>query len=294
MRPDVWENLTDSGEKEDVEVAVLDVRTDRWRDVQLRIQHSLQQLAEVVLVCVRLDAEDALPDTALLEDLGEFNLADVLLEAKDNLIDPIQSFLNGAQRSIYDDASSLLSTHSSNLGYLPPGSDQTVRAALADSNAFRGNKMAQLKQAADNLRSQIDAIVATNRAEVTAVVDGRKTELLGSDFYAKATSEAQQRVIQRVDQTLARVASETQVALILQIGSTFESSDYPGLLDLLAASQQGGGDDVPPPKQTVSVKTIAVPGASGVLETEHDVDRYLAALRNALVQTLISGKRITL
>ena len=66
------------------------------------------------------------------------------------------------------------------------------------------------------------------------------------------------------------------------------------LLDHLAASQQGGGDDAPPPKQTVSVKTIVVPGASGVLETEDDVERYLAALRGALIQTLNDGKRITL
>lgn len=226
--------------------------------------------------------------------LNDFNLAVDLLEAKDNVIDPIQAFLNGAQRSIYDDASALLSTHSSNLGYLPSRSDETVRTALADPNAFRGNKMAQLKQAADDLRGLIDAIVATNRANVAAAIEGRKSELLGSDFYARATPEAQQRVTQRIDNTLARVSSEGQVALILQIGSTFESSDYPNLLDLLAASQQGGGDDAPPPKQTVSVKTIPVPGASGVLETEPDVDKYLAALRSALVQTLNDGKRISL
>jgi hypothetical protein len=35
-------------------------------------------------------------------------------------------------------------------------------------------------------------------------------------------------------------------------------------------------------------------GVSGVLETEEDVDRYLAALRTALVQTLNDGKRIAL
>lgn len=226
--------------------------------------------------------------------LGEFNLGDDLLEAKDNVIDPIQSFLNGAQRSIYDNASAFLSTHSGNIGYLPPGSDATVNTALADPNAFRGNKMAQLKQASDDLRGQIEAIVATNRATVTAAIEGRKTELLASDFYAKATPEAQQRVTQRIDNTLVRVASESQVALILQTGSTFESSDYPTLLDLLAESQQARGDDAPPPKQTVSVKTIPVPGASGVLETEDDVDKYLAALRSALVQTLNDGKRITL
>jgi hypothetical protein len=154
--------------------------------------------------------------------------------------------------------------------------------------------MAQLKQAVDDLRSQIDSIVATNRTSVTAIIESRKAELLGGNFYAEATPEARQAVAQRVDETLARVASESQVALILQIGSIFESSDFPALLDMLAASQESGGDGGSQPKQTVSVKTIPVPGASGVLETEEDVDKYLAALRSALVQTLNDGKRISL
>jgi hypothetical protein len=226
--------------------------------------------------------------------LSGFTLGDDLLEAKENLIDPIQSFLHGAQRSIYDEAATLLSTHSSNLSYLPQGSDEPIRTALADPNAFRGNKMAQLKQATDQLRNQIDGIVATNRATVTAAIEGRKTELLGGTYYANATEEAQQRVTQRIDQTLYRVANESQVALILQIGSNFEASEYPSLLDLLAASPVEPDPEPAPKKQTVSVKTIAVPGASGVLESEEDVDKYIAALRSALIQTLNDGKRITL
>lgn len=226
--------------------------------------------------------------------LSSFNLGDDLLEAKENLIDPIQSFLHGAQRSIYDDAAMLLSTHSSNLSYLPQGSDEPIKTALADPNAFRGNKMAQLKQATDHLRSQIDGIVTTNRATVSTAIEGRKTELLGSSYYADATEEAQRRVTQRIDQTLHHVATESQVALILQIGSNFEASDYPSLLDLLAASPAQPDPEPAPKKHTVSVKTIAVPGASGVLESEEDVDKYIAALRSALIQTLNDGKRITL
>ena len=126
--------------------------------------------------------------------------------------------------------------------------------------------MAQLKQATDELRTQLDEVVAANRAAVTTSIEGRKAELVASDFYKKATAAAQQSVIQRVDQVLSRVGAEGQVALILQIGTEFEDSVYPSLLDQLAASQQGGG--VPPAKQTVSVKTVAVPGASGVLETD--------------------------
>ncbi|OWY83856.1 BREX system P-loop protein BrxC [Rhodococcus sp. BUPNP1] len=226
--------------------------------------------------------------------LSGFNIGDELLEAKDNLIDPIQGFLNGAQRSIYDDAVELLSTHRTNLDYLPAGSDDLVTTALADPNAFRGNKMAQLKQAADELRSQIDSVATSHRTEVSVAIEARRTELVGSAYYQNATPDAQQQATQRIEHTLDRVASENQIALILQIGSTFESSDYPALLDLLAASQQSGGDDEPLPKQTVSVKSISVPGVSGVLESEDDVDTYLAALRTALVHTLNDGKRISL
>ena len=150
--------------------------------------------------------------------------------------------------------------------------------------------MVQLKQAVDDLRNQIDGIVATSRTSVMVAIEGRKSELLNGDSYAKATPEAQQHVVERVDQILARVASESQVALIQQIGSIFESRDFPTLLDLLTASH-GGGE---PPKQTVSVKTVVVTGVSGVLETEADVDKYLDALRTALVQTLHTGKRISL
>ncbi|MEQ7008506.1 BREX system P-loop protein BrxC [Actinopolymorpha sp. B17G11] len=226
--------------------------------------------------------------------LSGFSLGDDLLEAKENLVDHIQSFLSGAQRSIYDEAATLLSTHGSNLSYLPPGSDEPIKSALADPNAFRGNKMAQLKQATEHLRSQIYDVVTTNRAAVTSAIEGRRNDLLGGTYYTNATQRAQQRVTQRIDQTLSRVATESQVALILQIGSNFEASDYPSLLDLLAASPIEPDPEPAPAKQTVSVKTIAVPGASGVLESEEDVDNYLAALRSALIQTLDDGKRITL
>jgi hypothetical protein len=43
--------------------------------------------------------------------LADFNIGDDLLDAKESVIDPIQSFLNGAQRTIYDEAVALLAVH---------------------------------------------------------------------------------------------------------------------------------------------------------------------------------------
>jgi hypothetical protein len=226
--------------------------------------------------------------------LSAFDKADELLEAKEDLIDPIKSFLNGQQAAIFDEAHALLSANTGNLGYLPVGSADTVKTLLADGNAFRGNKMNQLKAAADTLRGQLDDVVADKRADVTEAIEGRKAEILGSAYYANATSEAQETVIRRIDAILARLRGEAQAALILQTGATFEEDDYPALLSRLVEAQQGAGDDTPPPKPMVSVKTISVPGASGVLESEADVDTYLAKYRAALVATLNDGKRITL
>ncbi|MDH3005692.1 BREX system P-loop protein BrxC [Gordonia alkanivorans] len=226
--------------------------------------------------------------------LSDFDKADELLEAKEDLIDPIKSFLNGQQAKIFDEAQSLLNANTGNLSYLPAGSADAVEALLVDTNAFRGNNMNQLKSAADTLRGQIDDVIADKRADVTAAIEERKGEILASAHYANAIPSAQESVIERIDQILARLVDETEVALILQARSTFEQDGYPSLLSRLFESQQGGGDDDPPPAPMVSVKTISAPGVTGVLESESDVDNYLAALRTALVATLNDGKRITL
>jgi hypothetical protein len=225
--------------------------------------------------------------------LTDFDIGDDLLDAKEDLIDPIQAFLSGGQRAIYDAAAELLNTHSSNLSYLTSGSDAAIRAGLDDPNAFRGNRMTQLKQAADQLATEIDERVAANREDVLREIEGRKTELEASAAYSRATPDAQQSVISQVEQAFSRIRGENQIAHIRELGTTFEETTYPSLLDLLAASQSGGDGGTPPAKPTVSVKTIAASGVTGVLETEDDVDRYLAALRTALIQTL-EEKRISL
>ena len=226
--------------------------------------------------------------------LTDFDLGDDLLDAKESLIDPIQAFLNGPQRSIYDDAAAFLTTHSSNLSYLQADSDEAVRNALVDPNAFRGNRMAQLKQATDKLRTQINAMVASNRTDVTTAIEGRKAELVASADYAKATTAAQESVLREIDQEILRVGSQNQIALIRELGQALSR----------ASTQDCSISSVPLRRaatmtrhlrsQDVSVKTVSAVGVTGVLESEEDIDRYLAALRNALIQTLNDGKRISL
>jgi hypothetical protein len=241
-----------------------------------------------------IDLLDQVIDKPLDWYLGEFNLADELKEAKEDSIDPIKSFLNGQQAKIYDEAQQWLNENKSNLSYLPPGSADTVKKLLDDPNAFRGNKMNQLKVAKDELDGQLKDIATQKRHKVTAEIEDRKTEILGCAAYLHATPEAQRSAVRVIDQIVSRLAQESNIALILQTGTSFENERYPKLIEQLNASHQPTGTGPIAPKPMVAVGKIKAVGIAGILETEADVDRYLVALREALVATVNDGKGITL
>ncbi|MBB1515746.1 BREX system P-loop protein BrxC [Tessaracoccus sp. MC1679] len=233
--------------------------------------------------------------------LTEFAIAADLLDAKTDNIDPIQAFLGGAQRKIFDEATELVAGNASNLNYLPSGSSQDVAQLLADPQAFRGNRMTKLKAAAVELQSRIDDALVANRDEALLEIDSRWAPLQTSTIYLDATDDAQHSVSQKVSAILDRIRSESQIAIVREIANTFEERTYPAILDQLAASPRTSSADdndeptpAQPTKQTVSVKSISATGIHGVLETEEDVDRYLDALRGALVQALNDDKRIAL
>ncbi|MFB9073858.1 BREX system P-loop protein BrxC [Citricoccus parietis] len=231
--------------------------------------------------------------------LSDFAGADDLLDAKTDVIDPIQAFLGGAQRRIFDEATELLAKNASNLNYLPSGTSQEVEQLLADPQAFRGNRMTRLKAATLELLARLDEALMANRDEALLEIDSRWGPLQTSTIYLEATDDAQHSAIQKVGAILDRIRSDGQIAVVREIASTFEERTYPVILDQLAASPRSGADDdepvhAPPKKQTVSVKSISATGIHGVLETEHDVDRYLDALRMALVHAINDDKRIAL
>lgn len=215
--------------------------------------------------------------------LAEFSTADELLEAKEDLIDPIKAFLKGQQAKIFDEATVLLTANAGNLAYLPEGSDDNVKTLLADPNAFRGNKMSQLKAASDALKSLLDGEVTGARTVVKSAVEAKLESLLLKQFYKTATAEAQNAAVDTVNTLLSTLEDQNLIAVVHQCGSQFESFTYPGLIDQLTKSADTGGK---PQKPTVAVGSIKAAGGPAIIETEPDVDAYLAALRVSLVQAI--------
>lgn len=215
--------------------------------------------------------------------LADFNTADELLEAKGDTIDPIKAFLKGQQAKIFDEAVGLLTANAGNLDFLPEGSADNVKTLLADPNAFRGNKMNQLKAATDALKSLLDDQVTGARTAVKSAVETKLESLLQEHFYKGASADAQNAAVDTVNKLLSTLDSQNLIAVVHQAGSQFESVTYPGLIDQLTKSADSDGK---PQKPTVAVASIKAAGGPAIIETESDVDAYLAALRASLVQAI--------
>jgi hypothetical protein len=239
----------------------------------------------------------------------DFTGADYLLDAKDNTIDPIKAFLNGAQRGIYDNAAAFVQTNQSNLAYLPSGVTDDIHAALEDPQVFRGNRTTQLSAAVKNTEEQLEKVIGAQRAAADDEIKARWEQVPASKAYGDATEAAQQSVTRKTQAVLDRVQHERQISGIKNLASQFADTIYPEILDELDAgrpvpltgSTEPGTDPSPdstsppaPVKQTVSIKKLALPGAGQVLETEADIDGYVDQLRTTLLATIHDNKRITL
>ena len=99
---------------------------------------------------------------------------------------------------------------------------------------------------------------------------------------------------------IQEVQNQRIIALIQVAVDRFTSDQYPSILGALVPPIVGSGpgddgdvDTPPTPPQFVSAKTVSVAASKSVLDTEADVDAYIRAFREALVQQIKDGKRIT-
>lgn len=238
--------------------------------------------------------------------ISDFLDADDLLDAKDNVIDPIKAFLNGNQRSIFENALSFMQTNQSNIAYLPAGVTDVVAFALEDAQIFRGNKTQQLGKAVTELEQQLQSLIDAERIAATDWINDYWQQVPGSKAYQEATEAAQQSVTRCAQTVLDRVTQETQIPVLRSQANQFADTIYPGILDELAAArpvptptpreglQSVGDPDSASAKQTVSIKKLALPSTGQILETADEIDDYLDKLRATLLATINDNKRITL
>jgi len=232
----------------------------------------------------------------LLNHLGEFR--DALLTAKDDLLDPIKSFMHGSQRKAYDEALSFLREEEANFADLPPEDVEPLRGLAAAEAPFRGNFVPVAKAAVTKLREKISTLLAEERAIAAAAIDEHEGKLRGLPDFGKLSEADANLVFRPAGEARGAITSARFVTAIRDRLNRYRAQDYPAQLAMvtnLGAALEGETT------KSQSDRPAYIPASSlrpechlPFIGSEPDLDLWLAALRSAACEELNKGNRISL
>lgn len=243
----------------------------------------------------------------LLNQLQDFQ--DDLLDAKQDLIDPIKSFMAGAQRTAYDEAIAYLREEEANFADLPASAIQPLRDLAASSAPFRGQVLPNARTALTHLRAEIAKLLEAERTKGLEVLEERETQLRATPEFQELSDGSIQQILQLTVDARRTINEARFIPAIRDRVSRYTTRDYPSQLALasrLAAAQKtattaaGNGNkadtaDEPSVQTTYIAATSLRPSCRlSYIATEPDLDEYLKALREAAARELAKGNRISL
>jgi hypothetical protein len=206
--------------------------------------------------------------------------------------------MDGPQRQIYEQADQFLKDNQNNFSHAGSDIAKSLKSILIDEGCFKGNKMQEAKALLHELRLLVDQGLMDARETATARLNSLQADMHQLSDYQSADVTRQATADRAFEVAIEEIHDQRIIALIQVAVDRFTSDQYPSILgDLIPpVVDPGPGGDVPAPPAApsfVSAKTVSVAASKSVLDTEADVDAYIRALREALVQQIKDGKRIT-
>ena len=220
-----------------------------------------------------------------------------LLDMKEAILDPIRSFMSGSSKAVYDEARKSLQSQEPNLTYVEGDEVQQVLEILSDPSCFKGNQMQQVKSLIDSLQMKISEQLKQERTEAAKLVNNLRDRINGMVEFTALSSDQQAELMQPFDSFIQQSEHQILIAVIRDTKRQFEENVYPRLLRQMDdwSKIEPTDDDTceeQPKVEYVPSRLIQVTYEKAWLVDEQDVDRYLTALKEAIMKEIESGKRI--
>lgn len=235
--------------------------------------------------------------------LSEFEgEAEELLDQKEDLIDPIRRFMSGSQAKLYAEVKEFINTHATNFDYIDGDEADRLRQVISDTKCFVGSGMKDAKDLLDRLRDSISKKSAEVRECAENAIREKVERLHKIEGYESLEQERKVEIQSLVNRALGTLDSQPLIAVVKETASRFEQDGYKTALSKITewtrpssppSSQSGSGNERKPVKiEYVPESSISVSFDKAWLESEQDVDDYLAAVREELMKVIGEGKRV--
>jgi len=227
---------------------------------------------------------------------------DDLLDAKEEVLDKIRSFMGGAQREIYDDARDFLRDQEANISYVDAAAGEALARALADPACYKGTAIQFLKSDLYGLKDRVELTVLEERKAVIAAVEDCAAKVTQTPEFQALSEDDQAHIKRNIDShklgldsvkmipILRDRANGARLDLLPRILAEVERLNRPVVDPKLVPP----GPPQPEPPQTtyVNASEIKVGFAKPYLTEEADVEQYVQEMKKTLLVQIRAGKKV--
>ena len=231
-------------------------------------------------------------DGYLLNQLGTFK--DSWLDAEEDLLTPLKQFLNGHQKSVYDQVKAFEARYGDELADLPADLVAPMRTLLASDRPYAGGLIPQATNALTELQKQLEQRLQQAQAKALQEISEQEARFKADADFQKLEPEQQAEVLAPTAVAKSDVQGSNKPGTVLLRVNRYRSDEVPKQLQRIAALA-APKDDPPPAVITVvaaSALKVSCP-LSQITNTVH-LQQWLEALRVAAQAELDQGHRISL
>jgi hypothetical protein len=253
---------------------------------QYKFLASLESLEEMLGNLAAMDY------ATLINSVKEYE--DKVLDAKEDVLDPIKRFMNGDQKKIYDIAQTFMTGNQSNFDYIDSQEKSVLAETLASNAPYKGDTMRKTKEAIDSLKSKLLQKIDEEKSTTLTTINQRSEAICSNDEYKKLTPSQQDEVLQPFHALSKNVKDQTFIAnirLAKNKAGDLYTEQLNKMVALVTPKEKGVSE---PPPQYVKSSNLRVNFDKHELKTESDVEEYIEAIKIAYLDQIRKNRKITL
>ncbi len=226
---------------------------------------------------------------------------DELLDDKDNVLDPIRKFMNGSQKEIFDNVLLYLESNNANFNFINQLGIEKLSIVRESPAPYKGTLMQEAKAALEEVKAEVLTKIKSERDEATNSIKQIIDKLKSFDDFSKLKPAEQIDVLRPFEVALSELAQERFIGNIRTKANFINNDTYQKQLELMnqiahpPVPTEPGGTEPPRPRIVfVPRDSVKVPFRKPQLETQQDVEDYVAALKKQYLKIIDENKRISL
>lgn len=233
----------------------------------------------------------------IIKEVADFE--DKLLDAKEDTWDPIRKFWNGEQKVIFDKVRSYMEGNQSNFDFVDGEELKTLRTCYKSDKPYQGSLMKDAKHAMDALQEKVLVQVEEERKKALERLSEARATIEGNSDLKRISDSEKKSILSPLDEHENKIKETRYIANLKQYQSeagSLVTNALNRIQEIIRKKEEAAGEAKmnEPKVHYIQSSQVKVAFGSKELRTEEDVNEYVEALREALLEQIKQNRRINI